>query len=210
MASQGNSEDVRLAKEALLGRLLPNLIHQLRNPLNSILTSAELLSERGDDPNLRRTLLPVAVRSANCIRDLLRSMDSSLDVHVERSFELREALANAKEVLQIRRHTIAIHGLAPGDDIVIAGEYEPLWVLLLSVLEEILCAAKNTVWIELSQSETHTEVSLTHDGEAKEGNPTFAREFILTLVPVVDGVFHCDALAKKTVLGFPNSPIAEI
>jgi phosphoglycerate-specific signal transduction histidine kinase len=206
MANSANLEDVRLAKEALLGRLLPNLIHQLRNPLNSILTSAELLDEQGENGRLRSTLLPVVSRSAVRIRDILSSLDSSVETNVGRSFELREALSRAQEFLQCRRHTVAIHAAGPGTDIVIGGEYEPLWILLLSVLEETLCAAKNAMWIEFTAGDEQVEVSLTHDGDTEEANNSgFVREFILALAPALGGGVYYDALAKTTVLSLATT-----
>jgi signal transduction histidine kinase len=39
---------LQMHREATLGRLISGLVHELRNPLNSIANSAQLLEERGE------------------------------------------------------------------------------------------------------------------------------------------------------------------
>ena len=205
MATSANSERIRLAKQALLGRLVPDLVHQLRNPLNSILTSVELLAEQGDNEQLRGTLLPVVSRSAARIRDLLRSLDGSIDADLARVFELRSALEDAQALLQCRRHTVVIQPSAKGSALVIKGDYEPLWILLLSVLEETLCAAKHSVRIEVREDEEHVGVAFVHDGEPNEKSSGFEREFVLSLAPALGAEVYYDGPARSTMLRFPGA-----
>ncbi len=205
MANSANFERIRLAKQALLGRLVPDLVHQLRNPLNSILTSAELLGEQGDNEQLRGTLLPVVSRSAARIRDLLRSLDGSMDADLARVFELRSALEEAQALLRCRRHTVVIHPSAKGTALVISGDYEPLWMLLLSVLEETLCAAEHSVWIEVREDQERVDVAFVHDGESNENSSGFEREFVLSLAPALGAEVYYDGPARSTMLRFPGA-----
>ncbi len=205
MVESANPERIRLAKEALLGRLLPGLIHQLRNPLNSILTSAELLDAQGEDAQLRGTLLPVVSRSALRIRDLLRPLDSSLDSDPKRVFDLRGAVNEAKELLQCHQRIVAIHTPKPGPAIVIKGDYESLWILLLGMLEECFCAAKTSIWIEIADNGAQVEVSVKHDGTIEATNSGLLSEFILALAPALGAAVYYKASEQTAVLSFARA-----
>jgi len=76
MATPGETDTSLQTQEADLGRRVPDLIHQIRNPLSSILTSAELLGEENCSDAMREKLLPVVLRSAKRIRDLLSEMET--------------------------------------------------------------------------------------------------------------------------------------
>ena len=166
MVVLSDSERLRLAKEALLGRLVPDLLHQLRNPLNAILTSAELIHDKRDDVALRETLVPVLLRSAHRMRDLLSAMDYRRNPDGDPAFELRTSLSGVLSVLSSRQHSLSVHRDAEGLPLMLAGDGAALWTLLLFVLEGSLGAAKNDMWIRITETAEHVELTLAHDGES--------------------------------------------
>ncbi len=202
MANSVNREQVRLAKEALLGRLVPDLIHQLRNPLNSILTGAELLEENGDSPKLRETIVPVVSRSATRIRDLLSGLDSALETSVPRGFEVRAALREAGELLQCRRHTVEIVGACEGERYEVDGPYDALWVLLLSIYEQCLCNAQESLRISLAAESEGVSIHFVHDGTVGPVNSGSPQEFILELARSLDADVYYVEHESAVVLRF--------
>lgn len=167
MSAPPDPDRVRLVQEALVGRLLPELVHQLRNPINSILTGAELLRTKGDQPQLRDKLLPVLLRSSERLRDLLETTDARQGLEAEDDFELRAAVQDALVLLQCRRHTVATHAPDGGQSLWIRGESSLLRILLLLLLEEGKCAASEELRIDISETPHSAVLTLTSD-RAKE------------------------------------------
>lgn len=164
MAAPAELERARLVQEALLGRLVPDLVHQLRNPLNAILASAVLLQERADSEAMREKLLPVLLRSAERMRTLLSGLGDVPALDAEQGIDLIKLLDSALAVLSSRRHTITVHPLADGAPVMVAGEGDLLWPLLLCILEEGLCAAETKLSLSLVETSEQVALTITHDG----------------------------------------------
>ena len=196
MATPPDPERVRLVQEALIGRLVPDLVHQLRNPLNSILTTAALLAEKGDRAELRDKLLPVLSRSAERLRDLLAFADAWQQADASESVDLRCALADVLLLLQARNPTVTIHPADPGAPIFIGGERDHLRTLLLSLLEESLSGAKNDLWLRVTEASGVAIVRFVWSDRAvdpDETNSGYVREFALDLARYLGGTVDYEA-----------------
>ncbi len=91
---------VALHRDAIIGRLLVSVLHELRNPLNSICSSAQLLAEQGDLESMRNKLLPVLTRSSKAMVDSLAAVDlSRIKGEQNRPIDLHQALASCLRVL---------------------------------------------------------------------------------------------------------------
>jgi signal transduction histidine kinase len=79
-----DAEVRRLDRLATLGSLTAEIVHEIRNPLVSLKTFAELLPERADDPEFRRSFSELA-------REELRRVERLLDLVLEQARPARES-----------------------------------------------------------------------------------------------------------------------
>ena len=86
---------------------------------------------------------------------------------------------------------MSIHLPETGPAIVVSGDYENLWILMLSV-EESLCAANNSVRIKIEEGSDVVKVSVTHDGADDENSSGFVRDLIFALAPALAGAVYYD------------------
>jgi signal transduction histidine kinase len=84
LGSLTDAEVRRLDRLATLGSLTAEIVHEIRNPLVSLKTFAELLPERADDPEFRRSFSELA-------REELRRVERLLDLVLEQARPARES-----------------------------------------------------------------------------------------------------------------------
>ncbi|MCP4445379.1 MAG: hypothetical protein GY811_08550 [Myxococcales bacterium] len=210
MTTPPDPEHIHLLQEAILGRLVPDLIHQLRNPLNSILTSAELLEERGGNLELQEKLLPVILRSAGRIKELLSFVDHRPDPGEGAPFELRQGMQDALGLLHSRGHTMAIEPAMAGAPIELAGKPEHIWTLVLALLDESLSFASTCLSIRISETANEANAIYARDGMAlsKDAkNSESGRESIRALAGSLGATVYYEEVEsseRQTVLSLPK------
>ena len=157
---------LQMHREATLGRLISGLVHELRNPLNSIANSAQLLEERGEQVELRNKLLPVIARSSKRIERLLDAVELHRPEQHASPIDLHQALESCLEVLVYLARHVEVHPTGVKGVALVEGEPHQIWFLLLSLLESILGCGAKKLWVRSRVEDTHHVLVLEHDGPA--------------------------------------------
>jgi signal transduction histidine kinase len=101
---------VQSERLAAIGSLSAGMVHELRNPLNSVLNGARVLLERGDESGVRERLLPLVVDGAERMESILSALGSHARTDVEEpaAFDLRESLLSSLRLMAHRSREIEI------------------------------------------------------------------------------------------------------
>lgn len=155
-----------------LGGLVAAAAHELGTPLATIkLTSAELIEELSDQPELQEDARLIREQADRC-RDILQSMGRAgkQDLQI-RSAPLVEVIREAAEPHLNRGKDVLID--AQGTD----GDFDPLLALrrpeiihgLRNLIQNAVDFARSTVWVEANWTENTVSVRILDDGP---GYPT--------------------------------------
>lgn len=156
---------LRMHKEATMGRLVSGLVHELRNPLNAIANSGQLLKERGEEEALRDRLLPVIARSSERIHKLLDALELHRpEKHARGPIDLHDALRSCMAVLVHAVRHASYHPFGVSGVALVEGEPHILWFVLLSLLEASLSSGAKTLWVRSTSQETCRALVIEHDG----------------------------------------------
>ncbi len=156
---------VQQEKLSAIGTLAAGVLHEVRNPLNSILNAARVLSA-GTDPDTAGRLLDV-------IRDGAVRIDgiaSALDAHVRPAesgapgtCDVREGLDATLRLLGHRMGDVTVHRDYRTDRIV-AAPASPLNQVFLNLVDNALRVGARTLWIRTSDREDRVAVTIGDDG----------------------------------------------
>lgn len=155
---------LQMHKEATLGRLVSGLVHELRNPLNSIATSGQLLGERGEEQALRDKLLPVIARSSDRMSKLFDALELHRPEQHRAPIDLHEALDSSLKVLVYLARPVAYHPTGVKGAALVEGDPHQIWFLLLSLLEMSLASGAKNLWVHSKAEGTHHVLRVEHDG----------------------------------------------
>ena len=156
---------------------LDNVAHDLRTPLSSLRSSAELALQREDDPRALREAL------ADCVEDserVLRMLHTLMDISEAETGVMRLSLAKVSlteltaDILDLYQHVAEDNGV-----VLNGGIDEPVWVmgdrdrLLRSIGNLVDNAIKYTerggkVTVTVSQSDATARLTVTDDGAGIE------------------------------------------
>ena len=156
---------VQQEKLSAIGTLAAGVLHEVRNPLNSILNAARVLSS-GSDAETAGQLLDV-------IRDGAVRIDgiaSALDAHVRPaeagapgSCDVREGLDATLRLLGHRLTDVTVHREYDTDRTV-AAPASPLNQVFLNLVDNALRVGARTVWIRTSERGDRVVVTVGDDG----------------------------------------------
>ena len=169
---EGMSEEERAALVALLldatmGRLMPGLLHELRNPLNSMISSAQLLTERGEEETLRDKLLPVLSRCSAAMKESLSQVDLNQVVAQESGrVDLHQLLASCMRVLSSATRYLEYHPVGVNDRVWVDASSDTIWTALLSTLEVCTRSGAKNLWIRSRQEGEAQVLVIEHDGKS--------------------------------------------
>ncbi|MGR3617152.1 MAG: sensor histidine kinase RegB [Paracoccaceae bacterium] len=156
-----------------LGGVVAAAAHELGTPLATIkLTSAELIEELDDHPELKEDAALIREQADRC-RDILRDMGRAGkdDLHMRKA-PLSTVVNEAAEP-HMHRGKVVLFDEAPGD----GGGFEQPVILrkpeiihgLRNLVQNAVDFAKSTVWIEASWTDEQIVVRIVDDGK---GYPT--------------------------------------
>lgn len=174
------ADRARLARSerlALVGRLLAQVTHEVRNPLNAMSLHAELLAEETLEPEAR-ALLDTVTRE---IRRLEGVTERYLDLARRRPPErsVQDPVALAREIVALegeRLRRLAVEARVIGDARPVELDAETVRRALLNLLRNAAEADARTVIVQVTQDADATTFTVTDDGEGMDGS-TLARLF---------------------------------
>jgi signal transduction histidine kinase len=168
---------VALHRDATMGRLMASVLHELRNPLNSIRNGAQLLAERGDLQAMRDKLLPVLTRSSGAMVDVLDALDlSRVKKEGDRPVDLHQTLASCMGVVSCAMRYLEYHPTGVNEEALVDVDPDLLWTLLLSILETSAHSNPKNLWVR-SEAKGETQVLvIEHDGPTSEPNPSMGTQ----------------------------------
>lgn len=156
---------VTLHRDATMGRLMNMVLHELRNPLNVITSSAELLTERGDLKSMRDKLLPVMLRSSNAMVASLDAVDQNrIQKELGPPVDLHRTLASCIQVLSSSIRYLEYHPVGVSEEANVDVAPEVLWTVLLSTLEVCLRGDAKNLWVRSEESAGSQVMVIEHDG----------------------------------------------
>jgi K+-sensing histidine kinase KdpD len=197
---------LQMHKEATLGRLVSGLVHELRNPINSIANSAQLLEERGEQEALRDKLLPVITRSSDRVQKLLEAVELHRADQHSPPVDLHHALETCMEVLVYLVRHVEYHPSGVKEEALVEGEPHQIWFVLLSLLETMLAGGAKNLWLRSHEEDANHVLVLEHDGPAicsgseEDDNQKASLAIALSriLVQQAAGELHC---ARREPIG---------
>lgn len=182
-----------LYADASLGRLIAGLVHQLRNSLNSIQSGAQLLDKRGENVELRATLLPVILRSGQRAGDVLDALDQHLGAG-QPCLDLRALLQQCLRILRDQTMNVEINGLE-GIPCWVHGGRHAVYPVVLSLLQTHLAAHPDGLRLDLRVKPDGCELHIENIG----GN---------SLVDVTSLEFQLQASLARPLSGSLNRNLA--
>lgn len=170
----------RLARSerlALVGRLLAQVTHEVRNPLNAMSLHAELLAEENLEAEAR-CLLDTVTREIRRLEGVTqRYLDLARRRPPERSVQDPVALAGEVVALEGERlRRLAVEARVIGDGRPVELDAETVRRALLNLLRNAAEAGAHNVVVQVTQDEEATTFTVTDDGEGMDA-ATLARLF---------------------------------
>ena len=170
----------RLARSerlALVGRLLAQVTHEVRNPLNAMSLHAELLAEENLEAEAR-SLLDTITREIRRLEGVTqRYLDLARRRPPERSVQDPVALAGEVVALEGERlRRLAVEARVIGDGRPVELDAETVRRALLNLLRNAAEAGAHNVVVQVTQDEKATTFTVTDDGEGMDA-ATLARLF---------------------------------
>jgi two-component system sensor histidine kinase PhcS len=149
---------------AALGNLSAGMVHELRNPLNSVLNGAKVLQERGDNETIRERLLPLVVDGAQRMESIISALGSHTragDSHA--AFDLNASILASLRLLTFRARDVKIETELP-ERCVAYGEEGPIAQVLVNLLDNALRSGAQHVWVRATTGD-EIAVEVADDGE---------------------------------------------
>lgn len=167
MTEEERAQFVALLRDATMGRLLPGLLHELRNPLNSIRSGAQLLSTRSEEDELRAKLVPVMSRCSGAMIETLDAADQSqVTAQPGGRVDLHQTLAACMKVLSSATRYLEYHPVGVKQAAWVDTTPELLWAVLLSTLEVCTRRSAKNLWVSAEQDAESQILVIEHDGHS--------------------------------------------
>lgn len=163
-------ESVRRAdKLASLGIMAAGIAHEIKNPLVSIKTFAQLICEKYDDREFRETFSQLTLKEVDRINNLIEQilLFSKPRAAVIRDVSLVEIIKSTLLLVssQVRGKNVKIRPHYPAGDIVVKGDEEKLKQALLNVLINSLEAVKTKIIdLNVTKENNIVRVEVRDDG----------------------------------------------
>ncbi len=174
------ADRARLARSerlALVGRLLAQVTHEVRNPLNAMSLHAELLAEETLEPEAR-ILLDTVTREIRRLEGVTqRYLDLARRRPPERS--VQDPVALAREIVALegeRLRRLSVEARVIGDARPVELDAETVRRALLNLLRNAAEADARTVVVHVTQDADATTFTVTDDGQGMDSS-TLARLF---------------------------------
>ncbi len=134
----------RMDRLASAGTLAAGVAHEIKNPLVSIHTFAQLLPERGDEPEFRAEFSRVVTSEVDRINHMVQNLLHLAHPRGTRTgcVDMREVLNDAFVLLdqQFRKHNIEVRRAIRCAEAFVSGDREQLYQVLLNLFQNALDA----------------------------------------------------------------------
>jgi signal transduction histidine kinase len=157
------ADHVRLESAGLLAA---GVAHEVRNPMNAVISAARLLEKAQDDDAQRRRLLEVLLDGVRRIDQVVSALDAHArpaDGGEATACSVRDGVESTVRLLAHRCDGVAIHRHYASDDPVRAPA-RAFNQILLNLLDNAVRAGGKNVWVRVISDEDELVVSVEDDG----------------------------------------------
>jgi signal transduction histidine kinase len=147
---------------AAIGALAAGILHEVRNPLNSLVNAARLLAARATDG---KQLAQIVVDGA----ERIHAITVALDVHARPADGggepglPREGLDNTVRLIQHRLDGVTVHRELD-ESTPVAVPTGPLNQVFLNLLDNALSAGARTLWLRIARHDDQLRIAVEDDG----------------------------------------------
>jgi signal transduction histidine kinase len=153
-------------KLAAVGTLAAGVAHEVKNPLNALLSAAQHLLDTGAEDAVQAKLLNIITDGARRIEGVVSALEShARPADAERPvlYDVREGIEATLRLLDHRMRHVRVHRDFAGDPTALVSP-GPLNQVILNLLENAIRSGANNVWLSTGDRDGQCSIAVADDG----------------------------------------------